>query len=177
MTDTLELLQGQKQSMEAERAKIDADIRDLDTAIKAIKSRRGDAAPKSKPGRKKRMVRKAQPAKAPAAKATPTAKTAVKPASKSAAKPAPKAAVKSPAKAAAKPVAKTADKPKKKVTLDDAIIKAVGSGQSTPVMILDHVTKKMAVDTTINSIRTRVSRLKREGKLLRGKEGWSLPAA
>lgn len=167
MTDTLELLQKQKTAMEAERAKMDADISDLDAAIKAIKSRRGGAKPKPSPAPKKAAApkRKAKPAPAKAAK--PKA-AEVKPAQTKTA----------PAKAAtAKPASKAPRKTGGKVSLDDAILKAVKTGQSTPVLILDYVTKKMSVVTTINSVRTRVSRLKREGKLMRGKEGWSIPTS
>lgn len=174
MTDTLDLLQQQKASMEAERAKMDADISDLDAAIKAIKSRRGtgsaktSSAPKKAPAAKGRA--KAKRAKPASAKASSAKTAAVIPAP---AKPATKAAA--PKAAAPKPAQKRTKKAAVKVSLDDAILKAVGSGQSTPVMILDYVTGKMSVETTINSVRTRVSRLKREGKLMRGKEGWSLP--
>ncbi|MEM6480672.1 MAG: hypothetical protein AAF922_04975 [Pseudomonadota bacterium] len=162
MTDTLELLENQKQAMEADRTKLDADISDLDAAIKAIKSRRGGSTPKPKTAPKKAAPKKSVTSKKPASKTA----AAKKPAPASIAKPAPASTAK-----------KSAKKPAVKVTLDDAIVKAVGAGQSTPVMILDYVTGKMSVETTINSVRTRVSRLKREGKLLRGKQGWSLPSS
>ncbi|MEM6578317.1 MAG: hypothetical protein AAF678_07485 [Pseudomonadota bacterium] len=182
MTDTLELLQKQKSSMEAERAKMDADISDLDAAIKAIKSRRGGGATKPTTAPKKAPAAKGR-AKTTRAKAAPAKTAAAKPATAkpAAAKAAPKKAAKAttaPAKAAsAKPAQKRTKKSTGKISLDDGIMRAVKAGQSTPVLILDYVTKKMSIETTINSVRTRVSRLKREGKLMRGKEGWSLPTS
>lgn len=171
MTDTLELLQNQKEAMEAERAKMDADISDLEAAIKAIQSRRGAESPKSSPAPKKAPVAKPS-AKTTRKKPAPAKAAPAKTASATKAAPVKTTAAKT---ADAKPAEKQTKKPKTKVSLDDGIIKAVKAGQSTPVMILDYVTGKMSIQTTINSVRTRVSRLKREGKLLRGKEGWTLP--
>lgn len=131
MSNTLELLEAQKEELEKERARLDADINDIDAAIKAIRSRRGGA-----PSKSSTAPRKTTPPK----KTTKRSKTAGQ-----------------------------------KVSLDDAIVAAVGKAHTTPVMILDYVTDKLGVETTINSVRTRVSRLKREGLLARTKNGWSLP--
>lgn len=60
-------------------------------------------------------------------------------------------------------------------TIDDAITIAVGNGARTPARILAYLKRELEVDTTINSVRTRVSKLKKEGKLVSTPLGWMIP--
>lgn len=61
------------------------------------------------------------------------------------------------------------------IRIDDAIVEAVSTGTNTPAKILDFLTEHLGIETTINSVRTRVSRLKNEGRLVRGERGWATP--
>ena len=56
--------------------------------------------------------------------------------------------------------------------VNEAIIKAVAAGRKTPVLILDYVQKELGVQTTLNSVRSRVSPLKQDGKIGRDNTGW-----
>lgn len=56
--------------------------------------------------------------------------------------------------------------------VDDAVILAVKAGQTTPRAIRDYMAERLGVDTTINSVRTRVSKLKKLGKIGHNRDGW-----
>lgn len=56
--------------------------------------------------------------------------------------------------------------------VNDAIIKAVESGRTTPAQILDYLHNVLGIKTTLNSVRSRVSPLKQEGKIAHDGAGW-----
>ena len=56
--------------------------------------------------------------------------------------------------------------------VNDAIIKAVEAGQTTPAQILDYLQNVLGIQTTLNSVRSRVSPLKQEGKIAHDGSGW-----
>ena len=56
--------------------------------------------------------------------------------------------------------------------VNDAIVKAVEAGRKTPVSILEYVQNVLNVQTTLNSVRSRVSPLKRDGKIAHDGAGW-----
>lgn len=58
------------------------------------------------------------------------------------------------------------------MNVDDAIILAVEAGKKTPVTIRDYMAENLGVDTTLNSVRTRVSKLKKLKKIRHGDDGW-----
>lgn len=58
------------------------------------------------------------------------------------------------------------------MSVDDAIVRAVEAGQKTPRDILAHLSAKLGVHTTINSVRTRVSKLKNVGRIAHDGMGW-----
>lgn len=58
------------------------------------------------------------------------------------------------------------------LTVDDAIIKAVDAGHKTPMDILEYLKSDLRLHTTVNSIRTRVSKLGSEGRIGRDEHGW-----
>ncbi|WP_370301653.1 hypothetical protein [Pseudooceanicola sp.] len=60
--------------------------------------------------------------------------------------------------------------------IDDAIIEAVKNGVRSPAKILRFLSTQLGVDTTINSVRTRLSRLKKEGKIAHDNRGWIMPS-
>lgn len=79
---------------------------------------------------------------------------------------------------ASKPAKKSAPpSPRRAVwfSIDDAILEAVANGVQTPAKILDYLSSRLGIDTTINSVRTRVSRLRADGRLARDDGGWVLP--
>ena len=59
--------------------------------------------------------------------------------------------------------------------IDDAIVEAVRSGTRTPAKILAFLSSELGIETTINSGRTRVSRMKNNGRLAHDGQGWILP--
>ncbi|MDP2061764.1 MAG: hypothetical protein Q8J98_01490 [Phaeovulum sp.] len=59
--------------------------------------------------------------------------------------------------------------------IDVAIIEAVRSGMHTPAKIHAYIARHLSIDTTVNSVRTRVSRLKSSGKIARDDRGWIMP--
>jgi hypothetical protein len=61
---------------------------------------------------------------------------------------------------------------KHSMPVDDAIIRAVGAGMKTPTDILSYLERELGINTTINSIRTRVSRLKKNKKIGHDATGW-----
>lgn len=56
--------------------------------------------------------------------------------------------------------------------VNDAIVIAVEAGCKTPTTILAHLVDKLAVMTTLNSVRSRVSPLGRQGKIRHDDSGW-----
>lgn len=59
--------------------------------------------------------------------------------------------------------------------IDEAIIIAVRNRARTPAKILVYLKNDLGINTTINSVRTRVSRLKKDGKLVSTALGWMVP--
>jgi hypothetical protein len=62
------------------------------------------------------------------------------------------------------------------ISIDDAIIEAVKNGVHTPMTILTFLKDHLGIETTVNSIRTRVSRLGADDRLARDERGWILPS-
>ena len=62
-----------------------------------------------------------------------------------------------------------------RMPIDDAIIEAVKNDARAPAAILSFMQKHLGVQTTINSVRTRVSRLRANGRLTHDQRGWVLP--
>lgn len=62
--------------------------------------------------------------------------------------------------------------PRANISIDDAILEAVATGLQTPAKILNFLASDLGIETTINSVRTRVSRLGAAGKLTRDQRGW-----
>jgi len=56
--------------------------------------------------------------------------------------------------------------------VNDAIILAIEAGRKTPVSILDYLKEELEINTTINSVRSRVSPLKADGKIAHDGHGW-----
>ena len=65
--------------------------------------------------------------------------------------------------------------PQHSMPIDEAIIIAVRNGNRTPAAVLGYLQRELHLQTTINSVRTRLSRLKRERKIVSTPFGWSLP--
>jgi len=61
------------------------------------------------------------------------------------------------------------------MTIDKAIEIAVWEGRRRPAAILEYLESEMGISTTINSVRTRTSRLKSAGRLVLGQAGWQIP--
>lgn len=61
---------------------------------------------------------------------------------------------------------------KNPMQVGDAIILAVEKGYKTPAAIYDYLTREVGVQTTIGSVRARLSPLKSEGKVAHDGEGW-----
>lgn len=59
--------------------------------------------------------------------------------------------------------------------VNDAVVLAVNAGCKTPVAILQYLKEKLDIHTTINSVRSRVSPLKKEGRIAHDGSGW-IPA-
>lgn len=64
-----------------------------------------------------------------------------------------------------------------RMTKEEQILEAIKAGHHTPAQITDHLSK--ALGKTINSgtIRTRLSRMKVEGKISRDARGWNTGAS
>lgn len=56
--------------------------------------------------------------------------------------------------------------------VNDAVVMAVNAGRKSPTTILDYLHTELGVHTTINSVRSRVSPLKAEGRIAHDGEGW-----
>lgn len=56
--------------------------------------------------------------------------------------------------------------------VNEAIVKAVDAGRKTPVAILQYLQDDLNIQTTLNSVRSRVSPLKQEGKIAHDGKGW-----
>lgn len=54
----------------------------------------------------------------------------------------------------------------------DAIVQAVNAGHSSPKAILEYLQTELGVFTTLNSVRSRVSPLKTEGRIAHDGNGW-----
>ncbi|MCS4089220.1 hypothetical protein [Rhizobium sp. BK176] len=67
--------------------------------------------------------------------------------------------------------------PLSRMTKEEQILEAIKAGHHTPAQITDHLSK--AIGKTINSgtIRTRLHRMKVEGKIIRDARGWNTTAA
>ena len=61
------------------------------------------------------------------------------------------------------------------MSIDDGIVEAVRNDNRTPANIYIFLERQLGIKTTINSVRTRVSRLKSDGKIARGDDGWIMP--
>lgn len=59
-----------------------------------------------------------------------------------------------------------------KMPVNDAIVLAVEAGKKTPVNILAYLKDELDVHTTLNSVRSRVSPLKKEGRIAHDGDGW-----
>ena len=66
--------------------------------------------------------------------------------------------------------------PDRVMPIDDAVIEAVKNGIRSPSTILKFLETNLHINTTINSVRTRVSRLKNDGRLARDERGWIMPS-
>ena len=64
----------------------------------------------------------------------------------------------------------------KKLNIDDAILEAIKNGVRAPSPILKFLANHLGVQTTINSVRTRVSRMSKQGRLAHDDRGWILPS-
>lgn len=60
--------------------------------------------------------------------------------------------------------------------VNDAVLLAIKAGRKSPVSILDYIQTELKIDTTISSIRSRVSPLYKKGKIARDSTGW-VPAS
>jgi hypothetical protein len=67
--------------------------------------------------------------------------------------------------------------PHHSMPVDEAILMAISGGNTTPMTILNYIVSQLGINTTINSVRTRVSRLKSEGKITNGVDGWVIAVA
>lgn len=56
--------------------------------------------------------------------------------------------------------------------VNDAVVLAVNAGCKTPMEILKYLQNQLGIMTTINSVRSRVSPLKAEGKIKHDGTGW-----
>lgn len=65
------------------------------------------------------------------------------------------------------------DRPGSGLSIDEAIVRAVGAGCRTPLTILAYLGNELLISTTVNSIRTRVSKLYQEGRIAKGNNGWA----
>lgn len=60
------------------------------------------------------------------------------------------------------------------MTKDDAIIEALKAGHNTPAMISDFIRTKLNIPVNPASTRTRLSRMKADGKIKHDGIGWKL---
>lgn len=60
-------------------------------------------------------------------------------------------------------------------TKDEAIIKAIQAGNSTPANISQWMRERLGADVNDASTRTRLSRMKAAGKITHDATGWKLP--
>lgn len=65
--------------------------------------------------------------------------------------------------------------PKHPMRVNDAIVLAVEAGQKTPTQILAYLKAELGVETTLNSVRSRVSPLGQAGTIAHDSSGW-IPA-
>lgn len=65
--------------------------------------------------------------------------------------------------------------PSGKSSIDDAVVEAVKMGMKTPTSIHKYLHNELNVETSLQSVRVRASRLGQEGRLGRDKDGWALP--
>jgi len=63
--------------------------------------------------------------------------------------------------------------PKAKMKLNDAVVEAVNRGCKKPKDIFDFIKNQLGTETTINSVRVRVSKLLSEGLIGRDAEGYA----
>lgn len=56
--------------------------------------------------------------------------------------------------------------------VDDAIVIAVKNGAKSPTEIHAYLRRKLGLHTTVGSIRTRVSKLRKKGRITHSAEGW-----
>ena len=77
-----------------------------------------------------------------------------------------------PRDAAAKPSMANRFQIRHSMPVNEAVVKAVDAGKKTPVAILDYLQNVLGVHTTLNSVRSRVSPLKQEGKIAHDGAGW-----
>lgn len=59
-----------------------------------------------------------------------------------------------------------------RMPVNDAIVLAVEAGNKTPTDILNYLRRELRVMTTINSVRSRVSSLKSDGRIAHDGTGW-----
>ena len=64
-------------------------------------------------------------------------------------------------------------RPKAKMKINDAIVEAVNSGRKNPRGIFDFIENQLGIDTTINSVRVRVSKLRIGGLIAKDAEGYA----
>lgn len=62
--------------------------------------------------------------------------------------------------------------PKHPMRVNDAIVLAVAAGKKTPTQILAYLKGELGVDTTLNSVRSRVSPLGQAGVIGHDDSGW-----
>lgn len=77
-----------------------------------------------------------------------------------------------PVVAAAKPSITSRFQIRHSMPVNDAIVQAVEAGRTTPLQILDYLQNTLDIQTTLNSVRSRVSPLKQEGKISHDGNGW-----
>ncbi|MCF6304624.1 MAG: hypothetical protein L3J33_04580 [Rhodobacteraceae bacterium] len=63
----------------------------------------------------------------------------------------------------------------KALTIDEAVVEAVNNGRKKPMVIFDFVSSQLGIKTTINSVRTRLTKLKNDGKIAKSVDGWVMP--
>lgn len=59
-----------------------------------------------------------------------------------------------------------------KMPINEAVLRAVANGRKTPQNILAFIQKDLSMTTTLMSVRTRLSRLKNDGKVSLNGSGW-----
>lgn len=63
-----------------------------------------------------------------------------------------------------------------KMPVDDAVLQAIKSGVRSPIAMLKFLDDQLGVKTTISSIRTRLSRMKKVGRIAHDGRGWIMPS-